>query len=456
MEDDGNLDKEEKIDLDVSNNADGKKMENDIKLCNYCFTEVECEEEFCNYCGYPPDMDEGTHVEEEDYFHHGSKIDEIKITNEVKEEEPEDKNEVEKTEDNLNKTEADNTEDEKDDKLEDRDVTEAEAKNEVHKAETKKNDNAEAETKDERNKAETEKDEKAAEKFSRIKGEKEKGTKAKGLLVSPRQKIEQIQNETTPVIGNKRKSLQDHLNPKKLNMTQKSKACTDVRCIKQKQKLMDDNDDDARVIQNLEKALNEKGLIRKLNMLEDELEIYVKSDKIKDLTIARQEAEIKELREQRDFEKAGKTKARLERQELFGKVALSVKNKELTLNKDGIALMRKDENYFYVKVIMEKIEEEKLKQPTAFYYQLSKDGSKKVKIIALIEDKKEIKENKHEKCIVCDTLFYARGADTFKMEPSFGMVVDIRRFARAKSGAIEHAHFNNNKEFKKIDVVEGV
>ena len=34
------------------------------------------------------------------------------------------------------------------------------------------------------------------------------------------------------------------------------------------------------------------------------------------------QAEINELREQRDFEKEGKTKARLERQELFGKVAL--------------------------------------------------------------------------------------------------------------------------------------
>ena len=78
------------------------------------------------------------------------------------------------------------------------------------------------------------------------------------------------------------------------------------------------------------------------------------------------------------------------------------------------------------------------------------EGTTNVKIIGLIEKRKATTE---ENCLLCKSRFYKKFTDS-KLEPSFGVVIEIKDFSIAKIGPIESAHFGN-KEIKQIGFVEG-
>lgn len=350
-------------------------------ICTYCDTEGAGAKSYCEWCGYPPSMDDNDFENDMNFQSQYNRVQEIP--------------------------------DENNDRFED--ITES--VDEIINDEELKAENKTKMAKKDDNK-------------------------------TPKAMSRQVENETTPNLANKRtvKSTNSPMAKKKIILNDDS-PCSKYSCIKEKQKFMDQAEDDGRRILKLEKALNDKGLVRKLNIIEDELEVVVKADRMKQNTIDRQNAEIKELKEEKEFERAAKKKAQKERQELFKSVAES-KSPEKKL-----VLMKKDIDYGYISQMVDKCNFEKLEAPKVFYIQMNEQGTEKMKMIGLIKDKQEVKEN--EKCIICGHKFQKKSSEILKLEPSFGVVVELRRFAQAKTGPIEQAHLTKSKDVKKFNYVEG-
>ena len=207
--------------------------------------------------------------------------------------------------------------------------------------------------------------------------------------------INQEENETTPFTKAKKRELAEKpsKDEKDENPEQKAKfrkkidyddKCTSKTCADEKEKLEKQSEEQLDQIFRLEKAINEKGLIRKLNTLEDEIEDNLKDKKLKQNTIERQNAQIKELLGELVNERDAKAKAQKERANQFKEQALQKKKYEGIVTKD-------DDDYAFFQQLVSKCRTEK---PKEFFVMEPRNETEKKKIIGIIARKKE-NENCH-------------------------------------------------------------
>ena len=382
-----------------------KDKAKDEDKCPHCLKNSNPEDDYCQNCGYPPSGFQHETMKEELKLESTSKIEDIKIPTENKDENKENQD-VEKTKDINDEILFEDLDD----------LDEIDFKNETQQdAEDMFNERAIQENLDLKN--------------------------------------VQKENETTPEIKTvKRNGFEESSKARK--KVDYGEKCSSKTCQREIEKLKEQSEEDKHQILSLDKALNDGGMVRKLNMLEDEIEDHVKSKKFKDCTINRQNAQIVELNSELENERELRMKAQKQREEFYKETAKKrkidkEKMKEM-VKQYGIVITEYSDEFALIEKLNAKCQVNNESPPKEYFLMEDEEGTEIIKVIGLIEEKKETKE---ERCMVCKSRFYAKFTGS-KREPSYGVMIDVKKFSIAKLGPIESAHFGK-KGLKKIGYVEG-
>lgn len=249
------------------------------------------------------------------------------------------------------------------------------------------------------------------------------------------------------------KDIKENQSAKRLKFVDEKEDCTNKSCKKKIEELQQQREDDLNQIYKLDKALNEKGLVRRINILEDEIEVHAKATKMKDNTIARQKAQIIELKAEKQEEKDQRIKAQVQRETLFKQMAKEIKTKQ---KQEPVTMITSSEpEYKFMKKLINKCKEKRIRSPESYYIQSSEGDDKFDRMIGIIEKKKKL--DKFHKCLLCDRRFYPKHEDTIKMEPSFGVMMVMKEDAVPSTGPMEAAHFEEgSKGMKKVEFAEEI